>query len=243
MNKTFLLLLCTLVSISLSSLPANAMIIDFEDVYDVQSAKSDINGPNTGYLFASYKDIVWDNYGYIKKGLPPYDYPVNGFTAGIDGNYGISNYANGGNTHIRLENDASFDFNGADFTSGYWDNQYLQINGYALNPFGSQELKYHETFLISAYQPKTISLDYQDITELEIYGYQGPNEEDPGSSPDLGVRTETFGHPDASILVDNFRINEEFNEEPHAVPEPSTMALLGGGMLVSAFWRRRKGVK
>lgn len=243
MNKHSILFVCTLVFTSLFSCPAKAMILDFEDVYDIQSAKSDINGPNNGFLFASYKDVVWDNYAYFHKGVAPIDWPVNGFTAGVDGNYAISNSANGGNTHIRLENEASFDFNGADFTSGYWDNQYLQINGYALNPFGAQEIKYRETFLISAYQPKTISLDYQDITELEIYGFQGPNEEDPGSSPDLGVRTETFGHRDASIILDNFKINEEFNEEPHAVPEPSTMALLGGGMLVSAFWRRRKGVK
>lgn len=240
MNKHFILFVGTLVFTSLFSSPAKAMIFDFEDVYDVQSAKSDINGPNSGFLFSDYKGVVWDNYGYFRKGVTPYDWPVNGFTTGVDGNYAISNAPNGGNTHIRMADDASFDFNGADFTSGYWDNQYLQINGYALNPFGAQEIKYHQTFLISAYQPKTLNLDYQDINALEIYGFQGPNEEDPGSAPDLGVRTETFEHPNASILVDNFRINDGFNEEPHVVPEPSTMALMGGGMLASAFWRRRK---
>jgi hypothetical protein len=179
---------------------ASALILDFEDLY-TSSFQAIPNG---------YGGFNWNAATQI--GVINADYhPDSGYDYGsVSGDMAAFNYYGDTPSDIDLVGFGTFTFNGAWFTSAWYD-QTISFGGY-----NNGSLLYTSSnYSINTTDPLWIALDWSGIDRLEI------------------------NSTNYQWVMDNFTYNESA-----PVPEPSTILLVGTGLLgIIGFGRKRLNKK
>lgn len=148
MKKLFI---AAIMMLSMSSV-SNATVLTFEDLSGNNDALSDGYG---GFNWNSMTTV-----GSIAKD----QYIGSGYDVGTIGNVSVYNWYGTSPTNISLATPGTFTFNGAQFTSA-WYNQTLTFQGY----FNGNLIKTSSAYNISTTSPTWIELDWSGLTSLEIF--------------------------------------------------------------------------
>jgi len=139
-----LLLLC-------SAVAGHATVLTFEDLPGGQSAI-----PN------GYGGFTWNTASTIGS-INKSEQPGSGYEVGTIGNISVYNWFGNSPSNIALAGPGTFTFNGAQFTSAWYD-QTLQFFGYN----GSTLVDTSSVYSITTTSPSWIELDWSGITTLQI---------------------------------------------------------------------------
>lgn len=169
--------------------------------------------PGSAFIPNGYAGLDWSNLR-IKNtiGSGPSGY-VNGLVSPFNVVY------NSGGTPGSVSSATAFDFVGAYLTAAW--NTGLNIN---LQGWNGATLLYNQTVVVDPWAPTYFNLNFNGITSLYINSFGG-------------VDVPQFNGSGTHIAMDNFTYNQA---APHPTPEPSTMILLGSGVLGLVAARRLK---
>jgi len=173
----------------------------------------DISAAQTGTIADGYGGLDWDNMGYLNGSSHA---PGSGYDNGtVSGDYVAANLW----ASVATVSDSLFDFNGAFFT-GAW-NDGLNINIQGLN---NGSAIFNTTIQVDHYGPTWFEANFVGIDQLVFNSYGGTH-----------VVTGGAGE---HFAMDNFTFNETA-----PVPEPSTILLMGAGLLGLVGYNRKRSNK
>lgn len=158
-----------------------------------------------------YNGLNWNNI----YSLDTSTYQASGYVNGVVSPVNVA--FNGFGSPGTISSATAFDFNGAYFTAAW--NTGLNIN---LEGYNGATLLYSQTIVVDPWAPTYFTFNYMGITSLYLNSYGGV---------DAG-----FGGGVTHFAMDNFTFNQQANPTP--TPEPSTMLLLGSGVLGLVAARR-----
>ena len=170
----------------------------------------DITTATTGTISNGYGGLNWDQIGCVNGA----DYHLgSGYDNGtVSGDYVAANqWAN-----VATVSDSFFDFNGAYFTGAWNDGLNINIQG-----LSGGTVLYNETIQVDHNGPTWFSANYIGINQLVISSYGGTQ-----------AVVSGFGE---HFAMDNFTFNETA-----PVPEPSTILLMGAGLLGLVGYNRKR---
>ena len=163
-----------------------------------------------GTISDGYGGFDWSQMGYTNTA---FDVVGSGYYNGaVSGDYVAYNQW----ASVATVSDFSFDFNGAYFT-GVW-NDGLNVN---IQGLSGGTMLYNETIQVDHNGPTWFSANYIGIDQLVLSSYGGTHVVSGGSG--------------AHFAMDNFTFNETA-----PVPEPSTILLMGAGLLGLVGYNRKR---
>lgn len=160
-----------------------------------------------------YGGFTWNNM-YVLSGT---NYVNSGYYNGVISPNNVAYNAYAQTAYVTSVVD--FDFNGAYFTGAWNDGLNINVLG-----FNNGIQLYDSTIIVSAFTSMFYNLSFQGVDELRFTSFGGTD-------------VPNFSGDGAHFAMDNFTYNDV-----SAVPEPSTVLLLGAGLLGAAMVGRRKRV-
>lgn len=157
-----------------------------------------------------YGGMNWTNIRVLNSSY----IPNSGYVAGTVSGTNVAFNAGGA---LAMVNGERFDFNGAYLTGAWYDGLKVQIKGYR-----DDVLLYDSTVVTSASSAQYFAFDYYGVDKLDFISFGG----------ELFSQYDGYG---TQFVMDNFTFNAT-----NAIPEPTTLLLLGLGLLGVAGLRRNK---
>ena len=175
-----------------------------------------------GATVLTFDDISTAQSGTIANGYGGFDWDQFGYVNGVIGS-GYDNGTVSGDyvaanqwANVATVGEFSFDFNGAYFTGAWNDGLNINIQG-----FSNGSVLYDETIQVDHYGPTWFAANFVGIDRLVIDSYGGIN-------AGIGGFGEHFA-------MDDFTFTEAA-----PVPEPSTILLMGAGLLGLVGYNRKR---
>lgn len=211
-------MLCALLLLLMSALPAHAVLVNFDDI-DASAGDVSLDA------ISPYQDFTWTNF-FAYTAAPGFS----GFNNGI---VSQPNAAYSGGDELgapiigSITAPASFDFGSGYFGSGWYDNLDVTVEG---RLGGALELS--QTVTVNTTAPQLFSFDFTGIDELDFF------------STVTAATTDPFGcgPSDCSqFTLDDLNF-AAVGPPPPSVPEPSTAIVLFSSLSLFSMtaWRRRK---
>ena len=170
-------------------------------------------GDNEMPIYDGYGGLTWDNIWATDGDINWFGVPTGYFYGTVSG----TNVAFNGDGLSAAVSDSLFDFTGA-YLTGAWNNGLsIQVRGYR-----GGIVEYDRTVVVDSTAPNFFRFDYAGVDRLTFDSFGGTN--------------AGFGGEGYHFVMDNFTFNEAA-----PIPEPSTILLLGAGLVAVAYLR--KGVK
>jgi hypothetical protein len=165
---------------------------------------------NTQVIPNGYAGLNWHYFGCLTPALR-YGTQQNGYQAGVVSPDNVA-YNRGANP-VSISSASSFDLLSGYLTAAWYDNLQVEVLGYV-----GSTLTYSNIYTPSATAPTLFNFDYFGVTEVDFTSFGG------SVHPGYNNGGEMF-------VLDNLTA---------VVPEPSTFALAGLGVLALTVSRRRK---
>ena len=173
----------------------------------------DLTQPSLGGdpITNGYGGFNWANMYYLDPDLMSYPSP-SGYNAGqISGNVAFNAFA-----RVALVTGGTFDFNGVYLTGAWNDGLNIGVRGL----LGGVSVYYQEV-VVSSTAPTWFDFNYSGIDQLVFESWGGTD-------------NPNYGGTGTHFAMDNFTVNGV------SVPEPSTLLLLGSGLLGIVAIGRKK---
>ncbi len=160
-----------------------------------------------------YQGFNWNNMGAVDTAYMATGYGTNGYTNGMVSPNNVA-YNLVGNP-ASIYSNTQFDFNGAYLTAAWNNGLTINVKGY-----NGANLLYDSTIVVDTFAPTFFNFNFLGVTKVDFNSYGGT------SAGYVGSGTH--------FAMDNFTYNAS------AVPEPSTILLLGSAMVGLGLTRLRK---